>query len=251
MASIQRQYTDEIFEQFGYWGTWTPDVPVAIGDVGRFDDHILVPSGTLGDYGISFDVDLDTQKGDQKYQSKDGVDITVKAAADATQVPNVPEGKAALSVKFSREAACVFAFKGGLQNRMASQNEVLRLVIGKAQSNDFPDDLAIVTHVYDCESLSVVVSQSRDAELTVTADADFKAGIIDLASASLGLSVASSRNLAAQTVASEGGTPLFRVVRLKRNLWQDVGLRSAAAESDVREPGDVFEVLTPQNADGE
>ena len=124
-------------------------------------------------------------------------------------------------------------------------------LIWKAQQGSFPDNYAVVTQVYMCESISAVVSQSSKAEFVASAAADFRAGLTDLANASLEISVKRSNDLAARVLAAEGGTPMFRAIRLKRNVWRDVrveDLRVAADDSEQTES--VFDELTPANIDG-
>jgi hypothetical protein len=249
MASIKRQYVDEIHDEFGYWGTWEPDVEIALGDVGTVEDHVFVPRGSLHDYGIDFQPHADPRKADRDYQSKHGVDIKFQLSGESQTIPEVPPGKAGLAIKFSSEVAIVFAFKGGVENRMESEEEMRRHLIAKAQSKEFDIDYAVVTHVFTCDSLSAIVSQSKSAEYVVSAEADFKAGLVDLANASLGLTVASSRDLATKTLAQEGGTPMFRAIRLKRNFWDDVSVREFSLEASDQEVPDVFEDVTPTNID--
>src|SRR3712207_4376323 len=108
------------------------------------EDHVFVPRGSLADYGIDFDVRPDPTKADKKYQSKSGVELTFQAEADVQKIPEVPQGKAGLSIKFGKEAGIVFALKGGVENRMASEVEMRRRIIELAEHDppDFPLDYA-------------------------------------------------------------------------------------------------------------
>jgi hypothetical protein len=251
MGSIERQYTDELHKQLGYWGVWTPDVEIEIGTVGTMKDRVFVPKGHLREYGIDFGITPDHDKASLDYQSKAGVDVQIQLEGEAKNLPNIPPLVAGLSIAFSREAAVVLAFKGARQPRMADQDRVARHIAAKAQSHEFPQEYVIVTQVYECDSMSVVVSQSRDSEFAVTADVDFKAGLVDLASASTEFTVRTSRSLAAKVLAATGGTPMFRGIRLKAGWFNDVHAHELEDAVVENQSLDLFEELTPDTIDRE
>jgi hypothetical protein len=244
MADIPQQYTEEIYRQLGMWGTWRPDEPIELGNMGPVDDKLFEPRDKIAHLGIDLEVHEDTSKSDQDYQSKSGIEIKFQAQADTTNlIPGIPQGKAAISIDFSREGGVVSAFKGGRTNRVENQVAVGRALVAKAQSKEFDPDWAVVMAVYEVDSAGIIVSQSKNSNYVATANADFTEGVLDLANVSLGVSAKVTKQLAFHTEGTAGMTPAFRLMRLKKNIWQDISVESLGP-SDME---NVFEDVTPSS----
>jgi hypothetical protein len=243
-----RQYTDEIHDALGYWATWLPGNRLELGQCGPVSQRVFDPQSSLANFNIEFEVAPDSDPSDIQYQSKGAVQYTLQAAADTQQIQGIPQGTAGIKLNFNRENAVVLVAKQARQRRMADTNSLIGTLNENILTGEFPVNFAVVTDVVVADSGSIIISSSRDAEMSVTAKADFSAGLLDLASASLGLERKSSRDLQTEILAQTSLTPLFKLVGLKRNGRFGLGKKkvdrlrfedSEDLEVGLIDPGDV------------
>lgn len=249
MSSLAEQYTKEIFRERRYWATWEPNVHLALGTCGPVVKGIFRPEGQLKDYGIAFNEDRDPTVSDVDYSSRKGLQTTFQASAGANAIPNIPQGTAGMQIKFLREEATVVATKGCRENRIGDQNMLRRQLLQSAtEPGGIPEDWFIVTHIVECETASVIIAEGSGAVFEISGNADFAAGVVDLANASLGLAVQANRNIGYKLIAKESATPLFRGLRLKRTFWGNQKLETLGPGTSDEVIDPLFEEITPENA---
>ena len=106
---ISEQYTKEIAHELKYSGTWFPNVSIAPGDVGIFQDYQFYPQGNLNDYGIPFNAFAGSSHTEFEYSSKDSVSVEVKLAGQAPLVgSSIAEAEAGATIRFNRENSILF-----------------------------------------------------------------------------------------------------------------------------------------------
>ena len=89
MAKAWEQYTKEMFEKFGYMATWTPGLPLELGDVGSHQRKVFSRATSLKNLGIEFKTREDKTEETQKHSSSGSVSIMFKAAGKAPAVGSV------------------------------------------------------------------------------------------------------------------------------------------------------------------
>jgi hypothetical protein len=248
LPSIEEQYTGEMYEQRGYFATWEPHVPIKIGHCGPIDGRTFKPQGHLSQWRIDFDVEDEGQPADIDYSSKSGLKTTFQLRGGAQTIPNIPQGTAGLRLLFEREEAVAMALKGARHSRIRDVQRLKRSLLAAVTSrNPFPDDWFVVTDLMASEFASVVIVQGKGASFAVTADADFAAGLVDLANASLKITIADENQVGYKMLAKSGATPLFRGIRLKRTWLRkikfeeaDVGSRSDQQIDEMFEPASPY-----------
>lgn len=216
-AEPVRQYTDEIHDALGYWATWLPGSPLELGQCGPLQGRVFDPQSALTNFGIELDSPTVGQLTDIQYVTKGAVSYSLHGAADSERIPGIPEGKAGIKLSFSRENAIVFVAKDARHTRIADVNQLAKTLYELISVGEFPAEFAVITEIITAGTASIMISSSDGAQLSLSADADFSAGLIDVANASLGLSRVSSKNLQTEIVAQQSLTPLFKLVGLKRN----------------------------------
>ena len=244
MPTIEEQYTDEMYEQRGYFAAWEPNVAIKLGDCGPIDGRTFKPQGDLFQWRIEFDVTDEGQPADIDYSSKSGLKTTFQLRGGAQTIPNIPRGTAGVELLFEREEAVAMALKGARQSRIDDIQRLKRsLLAAVASRHPFPDDWFVVTDVMASAFASVVIAQGKGASFAVTADADFAAGMVDLANANLNITIAGQNQVGYKMLAQSGATPLFRGIRLKRTWLRkikfeeaDVGSRSDEQIDEMFEP---------------
>jgi hypothetical protein len=249
MPSLYQQYTSEIHDERGYWGTWEPNVHLTLGTCGPVQDHVLRPEGDLGQFGIGFDIYHDPQPSDTDYSSRKGLTTTFQLKGGANTIPAIPRGSAGVSIDFTRKEAVVVAVKGGREHRIADQNRLRTDLLEAAKAGrGIPKGWFVVTHLVECESATVLVALGSGAHFTMSAQADLAAGLVDVANLGLGLAINSESNIGYRMIGEQGATPLFRGLRLKRGLFgpklETLGPTPSTAEID-----NLFEELGPEALD--
>jgi hypothetical protein len=248
MSSIEEQYTGETYAQRGYYATWEPNVPVKLGDCGPIDARVFKPQGHVSQWGIAFDQENPGKPADIDYSSKDGLTTTFQLQGGAQTIPQVPKGSAGLSLKFQRQEAVAIAMKGTRHRRISDVQRLKRALVDAVGSRHaFPDGWFAVTEVMDTKSASVVIAQGRGASFVVQADADFAAGMVDLANASAKFTIADQTLVGYKLLAESGATPLFRGIRIKRTWLGKLKFEEVDAASRSDEQIDeMFEPASPE-----
>lgn len=231
--SLAEQYVQGVHRELKYWATWHPAMQLRVGDWGLIEDGILDRQGNvLQDWGIEYREDTTDVTGNWTFKTDLHAEIKVEAKGEVKTIPNVPKGKAGLQIKFKDDEAVVLVARGGKQHRIPDVHRLKRQLVAKARElgrDEFPRNIAIVTEVIVADITTVIVSNASDAEYAVSADADFGAGLLDLANAEIGVQFAHSRNAQAELDASKGATPLFRGFRVKRDFWDHISAQPLEA----------------------
>jgi hypothetical protein len=254
VTSSVRRYTDEIHSQFAYWAMWLPSSRVQLGDVGPVHNRVFSPQTSLTDLGVSFQTTRRTEMLNLQYATQSGVQMTFQSAVGNQAIPQIPQGKAGIEVAFGTTGGVVFVVKDGRERRIHDLDTIGRTLLELIQRGDIPREYALVTHVVEAVAATVLISSSSHAKFVVSADADFKTGLLDLANASLGLSRVSSKNMETELVADKGATPLFKLSGFKKNgwFWGSPTVAQLGFDSDD-DPGELSELglaETDPEADG-
>ena len=214
-----RQYTEEVHQALSYWATWLPNVAIGVGDCGPIDGRVFRPEATLGDFGVKFSSKRGNKPLDLHHSSQGAVSYTLQLSAGNQTIPQIPQGTAGIEISFSKQDAVVLVVREAYEHRIANINTLRKDLFDRQASGDFPTDYAVVTHAVVAESTTVLLSSAHTAKFAASAKADFKAGLVDIANAELGLSRVAGSNLETEIVAKDGLTPLFKLVGFKRNGW--------------------------------
>ena len=140
----------------------------------------------------------------------------------------------AFQVKFNRAHAVVLQIPSGVESAIADVYKLKQQLIAKAintSPDQYPDDFAVVTSVVTADSATALISEAAGAEITMSASANFTAGLASIADASLGITTRSSRNVRTELLATGLATPLILGVKLKKDWWGNI--RADALDSAV------------------
>jgi len=218
MKSAQKQYTDEIRNRFGgYYATWTPDVPLKLGDVGILEKNVFTRMDNLNNLGLPFEIIKDHTKAPLEYSSKNSVKLTNKIAGDvAPQGSTFKISDAGIIVEFLREKAVLFKLNNVtsscIDKRFALDGEILK----KYNNNQWKKEWVVITELKEAESGTIIISNSKDTKIELKANANIGITDLDIAGASFNFSVQNPKNMDMQIIAQEGLTPLFRLMGITK-----------------------------------
>jgi hypothetical protein len=243
VTSSVRRYTDEIHSQFAYWAMWLPSSRVQLGDVGPVHDRVFSPQTSLTDLGVPFQTTRRAEILNLQYATQSGVQMTFQSAVGSQAIPQIPPGKAGIELAFGAAGGIVFVVKDGRERRIHDLDAISRKLLELIKQGDVPREYALVTHVVDAAAATVLISSSSNAKFIASADADFKAGLLDLANAGVGFSRVSSKDMETELVADKGATPLFKLAGFKKGgwFWGSPKVEQLGFESDD-DPGELSEL---------
>lgn len=221
MASAEKQYTSEMMKKFGgYYATWNPGVNLQLGDVGVLKNNVFTRYSNLADIGIAFEVREDTTRLPIEYQSQGAVQVTTKAAGSASfPGSTLTNADAGVVVEFSKSNSTYFK---ALNTTSPSIKDVLALekaVLDRYAKGSWKSGWVIVTELIQAESATIIISNSSTAKVEVKATANLDAPQVDIANIDFGFQVQSSKGLDTTIIATEGLTPLFKVMGLKTRIF--------------------------------
>jgi hypothetical protein len=216
------RYAEEITENLGYGATWTPGTPLRLGTVGTFRNGVLLPLSHLDSLGIEFETESDPSPTTYTHMSEGDVSLSFKASGetdDAFQA--LAKAEAGAAVSFARGNAVLFSAGGCSETRVADVPGLEADLIRAAREGRWKPKWAVVTHLVEAESATIMLSTERGSRVELRAGGTVGQGPLDLADLSGGVSLASAGSLSQMIVAESGLTPLFHAYGIKRKLLRD------------------------------
>jgi hypothetical protein len=236
-TSIQKQYTRELLENLQYFGTWLPLVPLEVGAVGIIRSHTFGPQTTLQELGVSFQRAPGRPSGTLKHVSADGVEVDFKLAGEPPLTASrLAQADAGATVSFARSGGIYFEAEGctveSIKNPVTLEQSLLKLFESKVWKKVY----FVITELVRAKSVTVLISQSKNAKIELRAQGRLDASTASLASASARFSVAMERNLSTSIVGQQQLTPLFRASCLRFPLFRAPALRIETRGLQGRKP---------------
>jgi hypothetical protein len=245
MAEPYERYVREIHSALHYWATWAPAKEIRLGQCGPIEDWVFNPERSVEDFGIEFEVDKGRATSPWNHTSEGATKVVFQVQGEAQEIPEIPAGMAGIKIGFERKDAVVFVAVDGREDRVRDILQLKRQVIAKAASREFPEDYVVVTNLVTAASATALISESGNASFVASAEADFKAGIVDLGNASLGIRTRVTENVRTELLARTHVTPLFNAFRLKANWWNDYSA-DKLWDDGMGEDDLPFEDVTPE-----
>ncbi len=198
-------YCKDTFKNIKYRATWLPNLPIKLGDFGRFDDNVFQKFGNIRDHGIQFTAELGVPTDNQEWQS---------AGANVSHFEIGMGGFINAGVQFTfgkkydfylLAANCQLSVMNSLAEVQATVKEMFRQKKFK--------DMHFVTEVLTAESSNVVISLDKNAELAIEAK-DNTLSKLDLKVPNAAFDIKKNSKIGHTTIASQGLTPLFQTVKV-------------------------------------
>ncbi|MCU0359735.1 MAG: hypothetical protein MUF75_03295 [Bacteroidia bacterium] len=222
-SSIAKAYTDAVkYNQKILYGVWEPGFNVKLGDFGVMNGNIFVQQGNiseldeLSDFEISYRED-DTSN-DIYFTSGKEVEVDLKGKGTVSGVPV----NASIDISFSREKAVFFNAAGCTQKMIENKYQLGQKLLGiyKKDKKKWRREFVVVTDVISARRALIVISTSSNSSISLEAEATIPQ--IDLANASLGLSIKNQKSSCYKVVTEQGLIPLIGLAKIQSSfLWFD------------------------------
>ncbi|KAB1190572.1 hypothetical protein GJR96_16565 [Haloferax sp. MBLA0076] len=206
---------------FRYIPTWTPGRNRQLGDIGYFDRGVFERRTSLDDFDIGFTIRTDPAPADYITQASRGVDIKFSAKGELDEsFQAITKAEAGARIEFSRRNAFVFSapncHEHEIENKTQVKRELLRIL--EAGEGDWDENYAVVTDLVQAASATIIISGSSNSAIELRATGDVGQDWYSLAGISANAEMAWSRGSLTKVITSEGITPLFQPIRVKKHF---------------------------------
>lgn len=218
MAKAWEQYAKEMFQKFGYMATWTPGVQLELGDVGVVKDKLFTRITSLKNLGIDFKTREDKTEETQKHSSSGSVSMLFKAAGKAPALGSVlTQAEAGFTIDFKKSKSTVYEAVGCVAPMIDDQVAVGKKVLQMYQQGTWNKDWAVITELVQAKSATVLISNSSNSKIELSASGTFTGGTASIADVNAQLQMAFSKDMMTTLVSQAGLTPLFKARAVKSN----------------------------------
>jgi hypothetical protein len=220
MSSIAEIYTETVYDNLKpLYANWEPGRPIELGDFGVMRDRTFIYLGNIRDLGIKISERSDPAS-DNKFFASEGTTEVKFHAKGSVPVGGVVNVKAALEVSFSSKEAVFFNAAGCNYTMITDKVSLGRAVMDRYKENKWEREWAVVTDLVKAGATTVAVSGGSTASIVFEATGDVER--INLADASVGLTIKTANNIGYQVVAENGLSPLFGLCQIQSAfLWWD------------------------------
>lgn len=203
-----------------YWAAWLPTTRYELGDIGVLNGYYFEKVGSLAALNIPFTIAEDNSPSPIELVSESGVSMAFKLAGEVnTALASVPQGHAGLKIDFGSKGAyvvqCSATYEPGIADPMTLQGKIIDAFGGGRWQSDW----AVITRIVTAPTGTILISNSTNAGLELSAEADLTAGLADLGKAELGFSLRSQRGDIIKSMGAQEITPFFQLAMLKRRLF--------------------------------
>jgi hypothetical protein len=218
MSTIDEIYTSAVYENLKpLRANWHPIIAIELGTVGKLDGEIFKPLGNLKvDYGIDIGQTVSGPTADHLYFTTSG-NSTLKFNAGGSGGAQGITAKASLEIEFSSSDAVFFNAAACTYESIVDKLALAKKIMELHNAGDWEADLTIVTDYVKAGSTTIAVSGSASSSIVFSATGDVPN--IDLANASIGLTVSSSKNIGYQLVASKDLRPLISLGKVQTSWF--------------------------------
>ena len=218
MSSLAAEYCTQIKDNFKkFFAAFPPNDPLELGDFGILNSDIPTRLGNIKKFGITFTPRHGIAEASLvDFTSKGSVEVEFSAAVEAS--PGTVPIKAGLEIKFSRENSVFFnAAKctiDAIEDQVALGEQILKL----HEAGSWDKNYVVVTSLMKAASTTIVVSSTSNSSIKFEASTP---GVkeIDLADASLKLSIKRFKDVALKIPTSGGLTPLIGLSKIHGGIF--------------------------------
>lgn len=226
---ISEIYTKSIYDNLKpLYANWDPRKPVQLGDFGVMRDCTFIYLGNISQFSKDFPQLKFTERSspttDHKSFSSKGTTEVKFNAKGSVSVGGVVNVKPTLEVNFSSEESTFFNAAECQYSMIADKVSLSNTIMDMYHKRDgekrkWEREWAVVTDLVKAGSTTIAISGGSSASIVFETTGDVES--INLADASIGLSIKHSTNIGYQVVAEQGLVPLIGLCKIQSLfLWE-------------------------------
>lgn len=222
MPAFVEKVQATVRERTGLFANWLPTDPLNIGAFGYVNNGILVKEGNLSDIGVEFNTRFSNSSSSTIGFSHDTtLDFTAKGLVSPSR-----EGSVNCEVTFEREGALVYHLTGLKSAEFETKAQTYLSLVTRAfeQKLYWPPYYVLVDEIRKAENSTILVSQTSDAGITLSAEASMSLDSdAPLAELSGKVVMRKSNGSIFQSISKRNTTPLFSARRIGFKDSDEVG----------------------------
>jgi hypothetical protein len=233
MASVQRQYSETLHQQFPtYYANFPPNTPVALGDYGTIRDGIFLRIGSI----TVFDVPLPAaSKSDTSasFEFKSGSSVHLEPRMDVRGKGGPAHGaEAKARIDFGDDKGIFFSAAGCTVEAFAEQRNVREAMLNLFLSKVWRPEWVLVVGRVLSLALNLVIANKRGASIELSANTETDIDFADVRTAAM-LKAGASQQIALQWVAMASTVPLVRLLCVHRSWLGNLSHRELLAPERI------------------
>jgi len=221
MKKVYDIYTEVIRDHFKvFYANWPIGEPVKLGDYGIMSGRIFICEGNIeDDYNIKFKHRTDTTKDRYYFKSNHSAKVEFFPKGSFYIQPNMPNIKASMKIEFGRGVSVFFNASGIKNHSIADFAKVEENIFSKFKQDKWSEKKVVVNRLVQADSTTIIISGKSGASICL--DAESKAITnINLADASIRLSVRVENGVAFEIISEDGLFPMIGIAGIKpKHIW--------------------------------
>jgi hypothetical protein len=224
IMSIASLYTDEVKKNFKVlYANWEPGGPIGLGDYGIMQRNIFIPMGNIKkDYdefkGNVIQFASDPTRDSKEFKSETGVEVNLMAKGSVNP-QGVTLAKATLDIKFAQKNTIFFNASGCTTDRIANKAKIGVILKQLLKEGKWKKEYCVVTDLVSAERTIIAISEGESSGIQFEAESPALEKI-NLADASIKLSLNAEKNVGYKVPADEGLNLLIGLCKIKNPfLW--------------------------------
>ncbi len=226
MQSVSKWYLDQIHDGYaGFHATWPPATNgITVGSIVTIDDEGgIIHETTLAAEGITVLL-KNSNVSDIKITSGNGIEINNTGEGAVSKATAVTKVHTSFTIDFKKDESVLFELTGCRLTEVANTADLRKQVLQKYEAKNWKKEWLIITQVITAASGTIIIAENANTSLHLTAKADVNLGRINLADASLDITVNSKGSGIHEYIAKNELSPLYKCMGLVKPFFGNTRL---------------------------
>lgn len=228
MSSPVSMYQREMHVKMGFFATWLPADPIAVGDAGVLLGGRFRKMSSLAERGLPCELEDATAGQDVKYTSTKGTTVT---GAGGAAVPSVTQGE--IKVELSQTGAFVFHASNLRVRRVRNPAAVAEAVVRAYKAGHWQFEWLLIEAVHVADRATILVSEDGNAGITLAATVNGAQLGASLADPKVGLTATAMHGRLVQILGQSNLCPLYSCLKLGKPIFGDLAVCPVRGEGQA------------------
>ena len=220
-SDLSNVYCDVVKNHFRiYYANWLPAKTLDLGDYGMLQGNIFIKLGNVKNDFLELKgavIQEFTEQSKNHYEFTSSRDVEIKTTAKGT-VGNIGiTANATLGIQFHSENSVFFNAAECTTKFISNKAEIGKIIMNLYRENRWRFNYVLVTDIIKAGRTLIAISSAENSSISFEASSP-NISHIDLANASLGLSITSESNIGFKVVSEDGLDLLMGLCKVKNSF---------------------------------
>jgi hypothetical protein len=209
-------YVNGIRKKLGkYYAAWFPNEELKLGDIGILEENCFTRWTSLEALGISFEVRSDNSSTPINYTSGSDVSMDFQISGQVNpMVPSIPNGKAGIGIKFSKEGAFIIQAAESYESSIENKEKLDEDIRQAFKDGKWKSKWVVINSIVSTPCATILISNSSESKIDLYAKAKIPTNIINLGDAKIEFSISSQSGDIMQFLNAKNLTPIFQLMQM-------------------------------------